>query len=232
VEDWKKTEKEKEAYSNTMKIAIYCRVSTDDKGQDPKVQLDKCRDYCKLHDHIIVAEILEEGISGDTFYYDRPEGKKLSELIEKNKIEGIVCFSIDRFSRQNPMKILPLLNSLKDRGIKFISVTEPVFNMEGQFSEPMRYMLSWFSNYFLVQHKIKVLSGMQRAKDKGTKSGKAIGRERKADYTRIVELHNQGRSISQIARELNYNKSSVKNAIDSSKRDVSEHSNNEEPFRR
>lgn len=211
-----------------MKVAIYCRVSTDDKGQDPKSQLEKCRDYCRLHNHSIIGEFLEEGVTGDSFYYDRPEGKKLQELIDRNKIEGIVCFSLDRFSRQNPMKILPLLNTLKDRGVTFVSSTEPIFNLEGNFSEPMRYMLSWFSNYFLIQHKIKVRSGLDKAKKYGTRSGKAIGRERKADYNKILELHNKGISISQIARDLKYSKSSVWCAIDSSKRSLSEHINKKE----
>lgn len=199
-----------------MKVAIYCRVSTDDKGQDPKVQLDKCLQYCELQSHKVMASFMDEGISGDTWYYDRPKGKELHNLIESNKIEGVVCFSIDRFSRQNPMKILPLLDHLKNSGVLFISVTEPVFNLESEFSSPMRYMLTWFSNYFLTQHKKKVNAGLDKAKKDGTKSGKPIGRERKTDYSKILELHIKGYSLSKIAKELQISKGSVHNAIKTS----------------
>ena len=200
-----------------MKVAIYCRVSTDDKGQDPKVQLEKCRNYCELQSHQIIAELLDEGVSGDTWFYEREKGKLLQELIEKNKIDGIVVFAIDRFSRQNPMKILPMLNNLKLRGINFISITENVFNMESEFAEPMRYMLAWFSSYFLVQHKKKVNAGIDNARKFGTKSGRPIGRQRIVNYKEILELHSKGLTLSQIARQMDCNKSSVKNALDSSK---------------
>jgi len=196
-----------------MKVAIYTRVSTDDKGQDPKVQIYRCRDYCEKNKHTIVAEFIDEGVSGDTYYYDRPDGKKLDNLIKRNKIEGIVCFAMDRFSRQNPLKILPLINHLRSSGIIFISVTEPIFNLESELSEPMRYFYTWFNNYFLKQHKEKVMAGLDKAKKYGTKSGKSIGRERKANYDEIIVLYKEGSTISEIARKLEINKSSVSHAI-------------------
>ncbi len=196
-----------------MKVAIYVRVSTDDKGQDPMVQLYKCRSYCENQGHEIIKEFIDEGVSGDTYYYDRPNGKKLEQLINKNKIQGIICFAIDRFSRQSPLKILPLLTHLRSKGIVFASVTEPIFNMESEVSEPMRYFYTWFNNYFLKQHKIKVKAGIEKAQKYGTKSGKTIGRERKANYDLIINLHQQGKNISNIARELKINKSSVFHAI-------------------
>lgn len=201
-----------------MRVVIYNRVSTDDKDQDPKSNLERCRTYCDLNDHEVVEVLLDEGISGDTFYYERSKGKILQDMINKGKVEGIVVYCIDRFSRQNPMKILPILNNFKNRGITFISVTEPVFNMEGEFADPMRYMLTWFSNYFLKQHKNKVNAGIENAKKHGTKSGKPIGRERKNNYDEIIKLHEQGISMSQIAKQLSCSKGSVHYAISSFKR--------------
>lgn len=198
-----------------MKVAIYCRVSTDDKGQNPKVQLDRCREYCQQNNHQIIAEFLDEGVSGDTNYYDRPEGAKLEKCLFSGRVKGIVCFSIDRFSRQNPLKILPMLKEMTDSNIKFISVTESVFNMESDVAEPMRYMLSWFSHYFLKQHTIKVVEGIRRAQREGTKTGNQIGRKRAADYDKIQRLSKAGYKISEIAKKTGYNKSSVWYALKS-----------------
>src|SRR3989338_5268661 len=193
-----------------MKIIIYTRVSTDDKDQNPESQLLKCRHYCSLHEHKIVEELTDNGISGDTYIFSRPSGTKVKELIEQGKAEGLVVFSVDRYSRENPIQVMQQLNHLKDQGITFISVSEPVFNMESEFAEPMKYMLTWFSNYFLVQHKKKVISGMERAKLKGTKSGKPIGRPKiQVNKFKVKQLHNQGLSQRNIAKQLEISLASV-----------------------
>lgn len=200
-----------------MKVVIYCRVSTDDKGQDPQVQLDKCRTFCELNNHIIIGEFIDNGISGRIPFYERPEGKRMNSIIKRYENTqiglGIVCFAVDRFSRQDPIKILPLLNDLKNKNILFISVTEPAFNLTGAMAQPMQYLLTWFSSYFLEQHISKVKAGMDKAKLKGTKSGKAIGKPRKADYELIIKRYDELKSISQVAKELQLSKSSVVHAL-------------------
>ena len=200
-----------------MKVVIYARVSTDDKGQDPQVQLDKCRQFCKFNEYEVIGEFVDEGISGNTYYYDRPKGKEMYSIIrryENTQIGlGIVCFAVDRFSRQDPIRLLPLIKDLKDKNILFISVTEPVFNMAGSMAQPMQYLLTWFASYFLEQHVTKVKAGMDKAKIKGTKSGLAIGKPRRADYELIRKMSEEGKSISAIAKELTVSKSSVSNAI-------------------
>lgn len=190
-----------------MKAAIYSRVSTDDKDQNPEVQLLKCRQYCELHNHNIIGTFQDEGVSGDTNITERPEGSKAYSLLHNGKADCLVVFSIDRFSRESPIKVLQQLNSLKDAGITFVSVTEPIFNMESEFAEPMKYMLAWFSNYFLAQHKRKVKAGIERARLKGTKSGKPIGRTPKTQINalEVITLRNQGMSLRKIAKQLNTN---------------------------
>jgi len=188
-----------------MKVAIYARVSTDDKGQDPEVQFMRCRDYCKYHNHEIIAEYKDEGVTGDSLIWERHSGIQLKEILDSGKAKAIVVFSVDRYSRQNPIKVLQQIEYLEQQGIKFISVTEPVFDMTGEFSQPIRYFITWFSNYFLLQHQRKVKSGMEKARIKGTKSGKSIGRPKLAGWhrNRILELRSQNFSMRKIAQELN-----------------------------
>jgi DNA invertase Pin-like site-specific DNA recombinase len=188
-----------------MDLLSYARVSTDDKGQLPEVQLAKNRQYADLNNHKIFLEIVDDGVSGEKVpFWERPHANEIKEMIQKNKIQGIIVFGLDRFSRENPIRVLQYIQHLKEQGIIFISVTEPVFNMESEFAEPLQYMLAWFANYFIVQHKRKVLAGMDRAKDKGTKSGKPIGRPKLSGWhkNRIVEADGQGKSIRAIASEL------------------------------
>jgi DNA invertase Pin-like site-specific DNA recombinase len=42
-----------------MRVAIYARVSTDDRGQDPENQLRELRAWCANAGHVIVAEFID-----------------------------------------------------------------------------------------------------------------------------------------------------------------------------
>ena len=42
-----------------MRIAIYARVSTDDKGQDPENQLRQLRQWCASDGHELVHEYVD-----------------------------------------------------------------------------------------------------------------------------------------------------------------------------
>lgn len=186
-----------------MKIAIYCRVSTEDKNQDPERQILKCRDYCDLHNHEIVKEI-KEYHTGDSDPFTRPLGSTLLSL----KIEGIVIFSMDRLTRQHPIKVIQMINSLKDRGIKIISITEPAFNMESEFSDIIIYIMTWFNNYFLTKLKKDIKAGI----DKARAEGKQIGRAKTSfNEYRARELFKEGKSYGQVAKELGVSKTVVYN---------------------
>ena len=157
-----------------MKVAIYARVSTDDKEQNPERQFLKCRQYCELHSHIVIKELVDYH-TGDSRLEDREQGKELCNM----NIDGIVVFSMDRLTRQHPIKVIQLINAYKDKGIKIISITEPAFNMESEFADILIYILGWFNNYFLTKLKRDVRAGMERAR----KQGKQIGRKQ-AEFNR------------------------------------------------
>jgi DNA invertase Pin-like site-specific DNA recombinase len=152
---------------NILKAKLYARVSTDDKEQDPERQLLKLRQYCELNEHKNIGEVIDYD-TGDSDPLKRENGKNL--LIDDPDI--IIFFSIDRFTRQHPTKVMNTLNFLKDNGVKFVSITEPAFNMESEFSEVILYLITWYNNYFLTKLKRDIKSGMDRA----VKEGKHIGR--------------------------------------------------------
>jgi len=43
-----------------MRVAIYARVSTDDKGQDPENQLLQLRQWCERMGYPVVREYVEQ----------------------------------------------------------------------------------------------------------------------------------------------------------------------------
>lgn len=159
-----------------MKAKLYARVSTDDKEQDPERQLIKLRQYCELHEHNIIGEVVDYN-TGDSDPLKREQGK---HLLDDNP-DIIIFFSIDRFTREHPSKVMNTLNYLKDNGIKFVSITEPAFNMESEFSEVILYLITWYNNYFLTKLKRDIKSGMERA----VAQGKHIGRA-KATFNKVL----------------------------------------------
>lgn len=188
-----------------MKIAIYSRVSTDDKEQDPLRQVIKCRQYSQLHNHNIVYEILEYH-KGDSSPFDRPKFK----TINLKDIDAIIVYSIDRLTREHPNKVMTLLNYFKDSGVLIISVTEPIFNMESEFSEPMQYFMSWWNNYFLKKLSRDVKTGLEKARAQGI----VLGRPKKEiDCIKVIKLKNNNVSLRNIAKQLNTSLGSVQRCI-------------------
>jgi len=178
-----------------MKVAIYARVSTDDKDQNPQRQKLKAEQYADLHNHEVV-EYAEDYITGDSNPFDREGFKK---CLEKNP-EGIIIYDISRFSREHPTKVLRRISELRDRGIKIISITEAAFNMEGEMSDLIQYILSWFNNYFLKKLKESVKSGMQRARLEGKQIGRTPKKynKRRAYYLLFIEKVSQRKAAKEL----------------------------------
>lgn len=177
-----------------MKIAIYGRVSTDDKEQNPERQILKCKQYCELQNHEVVQIVTEEH-KGDS----NPLYRKGFKQINLKKVDGVVIETIDRLTRQHPTKVMNLLSYFKESGIKIISVREPIFNMESDMSDLMQYLLSWWNNYFLKKLSKDVKSGLDRA----VANGKTLGRpETKINKYEVLRQLKDKVSLRTIADDL------------------------------
>jgi DNA invertase Pin-like site-specific DNA recombinase len=74
-----------------MRVAIYARVSTDDKGQDPENQLRELRAWCTNSGHTITREYVEHETGGKGV----EKRKQLAALFEdaaKRKFDLVVDF--------------------------------------------------------------------------------------------------------------------------------------------
>ena len=185
-----------------MKVAIYARVSTDDKDQNPDRQKMKCEQYCELHNHEVLVYAEDYG-TGDSSPFDREGFKEIWAY----DVQAVVVYEISRFSREHPSKVMRRLQELKDKGIKIVSITEPAFNMEGEMSDLLQYIMTWFNNYYLTSLKRNVKSGIERAR----KQGKQIGRakvnfnERRAYHL----LFEEGMSQRAVSKELDVSLSTI-----------------------
>jgi len=105
-----------------MRIAIYARVSTDDKGQDPENQLRELRQWCNGH------QIVRE-------YVDRESGKTskramFAELFDdaaKRKFDLVLFWSLDRFSQEGMVPTILHLQRLASFGGAFTATQKRIF---------------------------------------------------------------------------------------------------------
>ncbi len=112
-----------------MKAAIYCRVSTDNQereGTSLQTQLENCLTYCR-DKGCDVAYRFSETYSGLSL--ERPELDKLRELVRTEAIDVVVCYSLDRLTR-DPGHGVIITQELEKHSVKLEAVTENVDNTE------------------------------------------------------------------------------------------------------
>jgi DNA invertase Pin-like site-specific DNA recombinase len=187
------------------RAAIYARVSTQN-GQNPEMQLEEIREYCRRRDWAIVREYVGKGISGAK--ERRPALDQLLTDCRKRVVDSVVVYRYDRFARS----LRQLVNALEDfrvLGVDFVSLHEGV-----DTSTPNgRLVLGIFGSIAEFERELvrnRVRSGLTLAKSRGKK----LGRPRViVDRAQIADLRKEGRSWSEICDALGISKGTAQRAV-------------------
>ena len=182
------------------RVGLYLRVSTKN-GQTVDNQRQALAEAIGRRDGWIIAEeFVDDGISGAKGRDKRPAFDRLLRAVVRRKIDVVAAWSVDRLGR-SLQDLIGFLGELNAAGVDLylekqaVDTTTPagraLFQMLGVFAEFERS---------IIQERIH--AGLARAREKGTKSGKAIGRpqidRRKAQQIR-AELQ-KGTGILKTAR--------------------------------
>lgn len=100
-----------------MKVAIYCRVSTD--KQELEQQLKSCRDFCQYKE-FEYSEFAEIGSGKD---FRRIKFLDMLERVRRREFQGIVVFRFDRLGR-NAREVITLFEEFETKGIQIFSLNE------------------------------------------------------------------------------------------------------------
>lgn len=131
------------------KIAIaYTRVSTKeqaDNNQSLATQLKYVRQYAQRQDISIIGEFGGTYESAKTD--ERSEFKKMIAFAKKKKVDLILVYSIDRFSRSGPNAVY-ISEQLRQSNIGIMSVTQPIDSMtaSGELQQSIYFMFSQYEN--------------------------------------------------------------------------------------
>jgi DNA invertase Pin-like site-specific DNA recombinase len=150
-----------------MRAAIYARVSTDDKGQDPETQLRELRAWCKSAGHEVAGEYVDRE-SGKNGAKQRKRFAVLFEDASRRKFDLVVFWALDRFSREGMVPTIQHLQRLDSYGIAFHSYTEAHLNTDNELVRNI--LLALLSSLAKVEsQKIssRVIAGMRRVAASG-----------------------------------------------------------------
>lgn len=179
-----------------MKAAIYARVSTVDKDQNPETQLMACREYCQSADYEIYKEYVDKARARDL------KGRKQWQMLEKDarqrRFGTIVFLRLDRPFRS----VQHCANTLTEFDSRNITIEAVQQNIETKTAMG-RYIITIMTAAAELESAWigeRVKAGMDRAKAEGKRIGrKPLG----ITFEQVIEaLHNET-SISAAARALN-----------------------------
>ena len=119
-----------------LRVAAYCRVSTEQEAQQNSFQVQKEYYTAKINanpDWMLAGIFADEGITG-TSVQQRNDFKKMIQYCERGKIDLILTKSISRFAR-NTVDCLLTVRRLSQLGVSVIFETENIntATMESEF---------------------------------------------------------------------------------------------------
>ena len=155
-----------------MRVAIYARTSTTDRGQDPENQLAQLRAWCAHDGHEIIAEYIDQE-SGRKGADRRKQFAALFEDASRRKFDCVLFWALDRFSREGMVPTILHLQRLGAYRVAFHSYTEPHLATDNELVRNI--LLALLASLAKVEaQKIseRTKAGMARAKAKGKRIGR------------------------------------------------------------
>lgn len=155
-----------------MKVVAYCRVSTDDLGQDPQRQAELIRGWAKANNIEVAAVVLDEGTSGSVSPFSRPKVKEAVRIAKEQACDGLVVETADRWTRAGVEDgVMTRAALMQEHRLKLFMVDVP-FGWDKMFQDIMLAIRDAMAEDWLRRHRARVSQGLRRAKEKGWPEGR------------------------------------------------------------
>lgn len=177
-----------------MKVAIYCRVSTD--KQEVINQLLQLGTYCSKNGYDIYKEYTDV-ISGKE--NNRPAFDEMFRDAHLRLFDAVLFWDLSRFSRSGTLFTLQKLKELENIGINWISYREPYFSTIGDFKDVVLSIMATLAKIEREKISERTKAGLQVSKKKHL-IGKR-GKDKKPRRVRKDRGIKRGRNKSYISTE-------------------------------
>jgi len=195
----------------TFRIALYARVSTVGKQQDPEMQLREMREYASRRGWIIVQEYVDRGVSGTK--EKRPQLDAMMLATKQRRVDAVLVWKLDRFARS----LKHLVNALAEfdaLGVSFISLRDnlDLTTPSGRLMFQIIGAMAEFERSLIVE---RVKAGLHNPDRPGFSSkGNRLGRPRViVPQAKIERLKLEGLSLRAIAKQIGVSKTTVVRAL-------------------
>ena len=191
-------------------VAIYCRISTRDKGQDFTNQLLALREFAAKQGWIIANEYIDQQSAKDD---DRPAFRQMFEDASRRRFDVLLFWSLDRLSREGVLETLQHLQRLTSYGVAWRSFTEQYLDSTGIFREAVIGILAAIAKQERVRLGERTRAGLERVRREGKRLGRPAA---KADAAVIRRMRDEGASWSEIARRTGLSRGTIQKALEQS----------------
>src|SRR5262249_55497895 len=195
------------------RVALYARVSTDQ--QSTENQLRELRDAAERHGWTIVAEFVDEGISGAKGRDQRPQFDALLRGVARRKFDMVAAWSVDRLGR-SLSHLVASLSELQAKGVG-LYLHQQALDTSTPAGEAMFQMLGVFAQFERAMIVDRVNAGLARARAKGVPLGRPMAnygaKDKAAVEQRIRELRATHMGKGKIARTLGVGVSVVQRVL-------------------
>jgi DNA invertase Pin-like site-specific DNA recombinase len=157
---------------NALKVALYARVSTNDRDQNPETQLRPLREHVgTLSEIVIVGEFVDKASADDL--RGRRAWRSLLELALKRDLDLIVVWRLDRAFR-SVVDGATTLQTLRSAGCGIRSLQEPWIDTTTPIGEAMYHITIAWAQLEKRQLTERVKAGMDRARAEGKNLGRPV----------------------------------------------------------
>ncbi|MBI4311516.1 MAG: recombinase family protein [Chloroflexi bacterium] len=185
-----------------MKVAVYARVSTSDREQNPETQLLPLRDFCQAQGWEVHREYVDQVSANDIAR--RLAWRDLLDDAAKRRFTVVLVFKLDRAFR-SVKHMHDTLAAWETVGVSFKSLREQ-FDTSTALGRLLLNLLASLAEFELELIREWVKAGMERARRQGKRIGRPRVSERRGfsrDFGAILERLQAGSlSRRRAAREL------------------------------
>ena len=155
-----------------MRVALYARVSTRDKDQNPETQLRQLREHVAGTAVQLVGEYIDKASADDL--RGRRRWRELLELAQRRQLDLIVVWRLDRAFR-SVLDGATTLGNLRTWGCGLRSLQEPWIDTTTPIGEAMFHITIAWAGLEKRTLSERTRAGMERAREEG----KQLGRPRR-----------------------------------------------------
>jgi DNA invertase Pin-like site-specific DNA recombinase len=192
------------------RAALYARVSTLEQPGGLAIQLEAMRAYAAARG-LATIECVDEGVSGSQAHRAALDAMLLAA--QARKIDLVICTKLDRLFR-SVRHLVTVAGELAAVGVDLV-VLDQAIDTSTPVGRLLFHVLAAIAEFERDLIRERVIAGVRRAQQHGTRSGRRIGRPRKAwlERAELEQLRRAGASLGAIARRFGVHTTQVRRAL-------------------